>query len=126
MTTAEKNKILIVATYGPDNPERCPGAFVFAQEAAKTGADVGLVFVLQAPLLLKKGVADSICAKEGGRTIRKFIDDTLDAGVQFFACDAAMRLCDITADELIEEVDMIVGPSFVITEGLKADLALTF
>lgn len=124
--TEKKDKVLIVATFGPANPERCPGAFVFAQEAAKVGADVSLVFVLQAPLLLKKGVAENLCAKEGGRSIREFIDETLDLGVKFYACDAAMRLCDITADDLIEEVDMIVGPSFVITAGLKSDLSLTF
>ena len=55
---AETKKVLVTATYGPANPKRCPGAFVFATEAAKAGAQASLVFVLQAPLLLKKGVAE--------------------------------------------------------------------
>ena len=123
---AESKKVFITATFGPANPERCPGAFLFAQEAAKAGAEVSLCFVLQAPLLLKKGVAETLYAKEGGRSIREFIDDTLEAGVTFYACDAAMELCDITPEDLIDEIDLLVGPSFVITEGLKSDLVLNF
>jgi predicted peroxiredoxin len=123
---AESKKVLITATFGPANPERCPGALLFAQEAAKAGAEVSLCFVLQAPLLLKKGVAETLRAKEGGRTIREFIDDALAAGVTFYACDAAMELCDMTPEDMIDEVDLLVGPSFVITEGLKSDLVLTF
>lgn len=122
----ETQKVLVTATYGPANPERCPGAFVFATEAAKAGAQTSLVFVLQAPLLLKRGVADTLHPKEGGRSIREFIDESLQAGVQFYACDTALELCDLTADDLIEEIDMLVGPVFLITEGLKADLVLTF
>lgn len=127
MSTAEtKKKVMIVATFGPANPECCSGAFVFARQAAKTGADVSLVFVLQSPLLLKKGVAENIFPIDGGHSIRETIEYTLKSGVQFYVCDAAMKLCNVSVDDLIEEVDMIVGPSFVVTEGLKSDLALTF
>ena len=123
---AKSKKVLITATYGPANPERCPGAFLFAQEAAKAGADVSLCFVLQAPLLLKHNVAETLYVKEGGRSIREFMDEAMDAGVQFYVCDAALELCDMKAEDLIEEVDLLVGPSFVIQEGLKADLVLNF
>ena len=125
-TIINQKKVLITATYGPANPERCPGAFLFAQEAAKAGAEVSLCFVLQAPLLLKQNIAETLYAKEGGRSIREFIDDTLDEGVQFYVCDAALELCDMTAEDLIEEADLLVGPSFVIQEGLKADLVLNY
>ena len=123
---AESKKVFITAAFSPTNPERCPGAFLFAQEAIKTGADVSLCFVLQAPLLLKKGVAESLYAKEGGRSIREFIDETLGVGAKFYVCDAALELCDMTSEDLIDEIDLLVGPSFVITEGLKADLVLNF
>lgn len=119
-------KVMIVATFGPANPERCSGAFLFAQQAADLGAQTSLCFVLQAPLLLKRGVSDELYAKEGGRSIREFIDAALKAGVEFFVCDAALQLCDMTPEDLIEEVDNLVGPSFIITQGLDADLALSF
>jgi predicted peroxiredoxin len=127
LKTTEKTKtVLVTATYGPNNPERCPGAFLFSQEAAKLGAQVKLCFVLQAPLLLKKGLAENLYAKAEGRTIREFIDDTLEAGVQFYVCDAALELCDMVAEDIIEEVDNLVGPSFVIRQGLQADLVLNY
>jgi predicted peroxiredoxin len=122
----QAKKVLIVASFGPDHAERCPAPFLFAQEAVKAGAEAGICFVLQAPLLLKQGVAEGVFAKPGGRSIREFIDDSLAAGVRFYACDAALQLCDMTPDELIEEVEDLVGPSFVIHQGLQSDLVLSF
>lgn len=119
-------RVLVVATFGSANPERGPGPFVFAGEAAKGGAEVMLVFVLQAPLLLKRGVAEKLYAKPGGRAIREFIDDALRLGVKFYVCDTALQLCDMTPEDLIEEVDELVGPSFLIKQGLQADLVLSF
>ncbi|GAB4503815.1 MAG: hypothetical protein Fur0043_08070 [Anaerolineales bacterium] len=119
-------RVLVMATFGSANPERGPGPFVFAGEAAKGGAEVMLVFVLQAPLLLKQSVAEQLYAKPGGRTIREFIDDALRLGVKFYVCDTALQLCDMTPEDLIEEVDELVGPSFLIKQGLQADLVLSF
>jgi predicted peroxiredoxin len=119
-------QVLVVATFGSDNPERCPAPFVFAGEAAKAGAEVGINFVLQAPLLLKQGVAENLHAKDGGRTIREFIDEALELGVKFYICDTALSLCDMTPEDLIEEVDDLVGPSFLIKLGMQADLVLSF
>lgn len=119
-------KIMVVATFGSANPERCPGPFVFAGEAAKAGAEAGIVFVLQAPLILKQGVAENLCAKDGGRTIREFIDEALELGVKFYVCDTALSLCDMTPEDLIEEIEDLVGPSFLVKEGLKSDLVFSF
>ena len=123
---AKDSKVLVVATFGPADIERCPAPFLFAIEAANMGADVSLLFVLQAPLLLKKGVGDDLYAKEGGRSITQFIQETLDARVKFFVCDAALVLCDLDPDDLIDDVDFLVGAGFLISQGLKSDLVLSF
>ena len=115
-------KVFVVATFGSDHPERCPAPFVFAGEAVKGGAEAGINFVLQAPQILKQGVAETLHSKEGGRTIREFIDEALDLGVKFYVCDTALSLCDMTPEDLID----LVGPSFLIKEGLKSDLVLSF
>ncbi len=119
-------KVLVVATFGSENPERCPGPFVFAGEAAKAGAETGIVFVLQAPLILKQGVAENLHPKEGARTIREFIDEALGLGVKFYVCDTALDLCSMTPEDLIEEAEDLVGPSFLVKQGLKSDLVLSF
>ena len=119
-------KVLVVATFGSDNPERCPGPFVFAGEAAKGGAEAGICFVLQAPLILKQGVADNLRPREGARTIREFIDEALELGVKFYVCDTALDLCSMTPEDLIEEAEDLVGTSFLVKQGLKSDLILSF
>lgn len=119
-------KVLVVATFGSDNPERCPGPFVFAAEAARGGAEAGICFVLQAPLILKQGVADNLRPKEGARTIREFIDEALEMGVDFYVCDTALDLCSMTPEDLIEEAEDLVGPSFLVKQGMKSDLVLSF
>ncbi len=119
-------KVLIVATCGPELPQRTPAPFLFAQHAAAQGHQVSICFVLQAPLLLKRDLIGVVRAKEGGRTMREWVDDTLAAGVTLYVCDAALQLCDMTPDDLIDEVENLVGPSFLITQGLASDLVLTF
>jgi predicted peroxiredoxin len=118
--------VLIVATCGPEAPERCASPFFFARKAACLGASVEICFVLQSALLLKPGVAEQVWAKEGGRPVRQFLDEALQAGVRFHPCDAALRLNDMTPEDLIEEVDGLVGPNYLITRGLEADLVLSF
>jgi predicted peroxiredoxin len=119
-------KVLIVATTGPKAPERCIAPFLFAREAALKGARVSVCFVLRGVLLLKKGVAETLYAKEGGDPLSDFVRHALVAGVEFYVCDAALQMCDMTPDDLIEEVENLVGPSFLITKGIEADLVLNF
>lgn len=120
------SKVLIVATSGPEAPERCAAPFFFAHKAADLGARVNICFILQSPLLLKPGIAENLWAKEGGRPISDFIRSALKAGVEFNVCDAALKMNDMSPDDLIEEVDSLVGPSFLITQGLASDLVLNF
>lgn len=119
-------KVLIVATCGPENPERCAAPFFFAQQAADLGASVSICFILQSPLLLKPGIAENLRAKEGGSPISDFIQIALKAGVEFNVCDAALKMNDMSPDDMIEEVDNLVGPSFLVTRGLESDLVLSF
>ena len=118
--------VLIVATCGPETPDRCAAPFYFAQKAAALGAKVGICFILHSALLLKQGVAETVYAKEGGRPVSDFIARALEYGVEFYVCDASLKMTDMSPDELIEEVDNLVGPNFLITKGIEADLVLNF
>lgn len=122
----EPKKILMMLTSGPGTPERCAAPFFFAIGAAKMGHEVSLFFTMQATQLLKKGVADTICAKEGGRPVSQFIQNALDAGVKFFICSASLELNDISQADLIEQVDNLVSSTFLTKRGLEADLVLSF
>lgn len=119
-------KILIVVTSGPQIPERCVGPFFFANSAARNKAEVSMLFAMSGSILLKQGVAETICAKEGGRPVRGFLDDCLKAGVKLYVCAASLKLNDMVADDLIDDVENLVGSSFIFTKGLESDMVLNF
>ena len=77
-------------------------------------------------MLLKKGVAETIVAKEGGKTIMDFIRDAKEADVEMRVCSAALQLHDMTTDDLIEECDGVVGAAYMTEQGLEADMVLTY
>jgi len=122
----EPKKILMMLTSGPGTPERCVAPFFFAIGAAKMGHDVSLFFTMQGTQLLKCGVADCICAKEGGRPLSEFIRSALNCGVKFFICSASLELNDMSQEELIEDVDNLVSSTFLTKRGLESDLVLSF
>ena len=124
--TAETEKVLIVMTSGPDTPERCAAPFFFATGAAAMGYDVSMFFTMQGTKLLQQGVAEKVYPKEGGRPISEFIQNALNADVQFFVCSASLELNDMAPDDLIEEVDNLVGSIFLTERGLESDLVLSF
>lgn len=122
----QPKKILMMLTSGPGAPERCAAPFFFATGAAKMGHEVSLFFTMQATQLLKKGVADQICAKAGGRPIIEFIHNALDAGVKFYICSASLELNNIAQADLIDEADNLVSSIFLTKQGLESDLVLSF
>ncbi len=122
----ESQKVLVVMTSGPGTPERCAAPFFFATGAAALGHDVSMFFTMQGAQLLKQGVAETVYAKQGGRSIRQFMQSAIEAGVNFFVCSASLELNDMTPDDLIEEADHLVGSVFLTERGLESDLVLSF
>ncbi|MFZ5820243.1 MAG: DsrE/DsrF/DrsH-like family protein [Chloroflexota bacterium] len=102
-------KILIVMTSGPDTPRRCATPFFFATLAAAMDYEVTMFFTIDGTLLLKKGMAETVYPKAGGKPVSGFIQDALDAGVEFLACTASTELHDLTPADLIDGVKMVGG-----------------
>lgn len=105
----DEDKVLIVMTSGPETPRRCATPFFFAQLAAVMDYDVTMFFTIDGVLLLKKGLADEVYPKAGGKSAGEFLRDALDAGVKFVACSAATELHDLEVSDLIDEVEMAGG-----------------
>ena len=53
-------KLLVVATHGPDDPNRATLAFLAAKSAKENGDDAEIFLMNDAVLLAKKGVAENI------------------------------------------------------------------
>ncbi len=101
--------VLIIMTSGPDTPRRCATPFFFASLAAAMEYEVNMFFTIDGTLLLKKGLAETVFPKAGGKPVSAFIQDALDAGVNFMACTASTELHDLTPEDLIEGVKMVGG-----------------
>lgn len=104
-----EDKILIIMTSGPDTPRRCATPFFFATLGAAMDYEVTMFFTIDGTMLLKKGMAETVIPKEGGKPVSDFLQDALDAGVQFTACTASMELHDLTVEDLIDDVKMVGG-----------------
>jgi predicted peroxiredoxin len=104
-------KVMIIMTSGPDTPRRCATPFFFASLAVAMEYDVTMFFTIDGTLLLKKGLAETIFPKAGGKPVSEFIQDALEAGVKFTACTASTELHDLQPSDLIDGVKMVGGAS---------------
>ena len=122
----EEGKVTIFVTHGPDTPERCATPFYMASVALAMDCEAEMIFQINGALLVKKGVAEGLVAKEGGKRIIDFMRDAKEAGVVLHVCSAALQLHEMTPDDLIEEIDDVVGAAHMIAAGLESDMVLTY
>ena len=123
---SEEGKVTIFVTSGPEAPQRCATPFYMANIAAAMDNEAEMIFQIDGVLLMKKGVADNLFAKEGGKSVMDFIRDAKDADVVMHVCSAALQLHDLTEDDLIEECDGVVGAAYMNDVGMDSDLVLTY
>jgi predicted peroxiredoxin len=107
----DEDKVLIIMTSGPDTPRRCATPFFFAHLAAAMDYEATMFFTIDGILLLKKGVAEEVYPKAGGKPVGDFLNDAQEAGVKFAACTAATELHDLQPSDLIDGVEMVGGAS---------------
>jgi len=119
------DQVFIIMTSGPDTPHRCATPFFFATLGAAMDYDVKMFFTIDGTLLLKKGLAETVYPKEGGKPVSDFLNDAIDAGVEFLACTASMELNDLEESDLIDGVKMVGGATmWQIAE--DSEIVLTF
>ena len=122
----DDEKVMIIMTSGPDTPRRCATPFFFATLGTAMDYEVTMFFTIDGTLLLKKGVAEKVFPKEGGKPVSDFIQDAMDAGVKFFACTASTELHDINPEtDMIENVKM-VGGAWMWQEAEDCKIVLNF
>ncbi len=122
----EEGSVLVFVTSGPETPQRCATPFYMANIAAVMDNEAQIIFQIDGVLLMKKGVAEGIVAKEGGKSIIEFIREAKEAGVEMKVCSAALQLHDMTEDDLIDECDGVVGAAYMTDQGLDASMVLCY
>lgn len=123
----DENKVLIIMSTGPENATRCATPFFLATVAAASEKEVKMIFNITGGLLMKKGVAENLVVKEGGKPIIEFIRQAKDLDVQMFVCSPSFDLVDgYTEKDVIEECDGVVGGAYLISEAAEAGIVLNF
>ncbi len=97
----------IIMTSGPDTPKRLASPFFMAATAAAEEMNVVVYFTGLGTLLLKKDVAEHVYPKEGGKSVKSFMDQALANGVRFIACASSMDLNDMNKSDLGFDVPMV-------------------
>lgn len=105
------DKVMIIMTSGPDTPRRCATPFFFASLAAAMDYEVTMFFTIDGTLLLKKGMAETVYPKAGGKPVSSFLLEAQEAGVTFLACTASTELHDLQPSDLIDGIKMVGGAS---------------
>ena len=114
--------------------------FILAQTGAALGMDVMLFFTFWGMSLIKKGGIRKVklgglmrfftgmmkgkMKKAGIPPLEKMLKDCKDLGVKFYACSATMDVMGIKKEELIPEVDDIVGATSFLEMAQDADITL--
>jgi len=122
----DEGNVVVFVTSGPETSQRCATPFYMANIAAAMDNEAEMIFQIDGVLLMKKGVADNLMAKEGGKRIIDFIREAKEAGVGMRVCSAALQLHDMTEDDLIDECDGVVGAAYMTDQGLDASLVLCY
>ena len=122
----DEGKVVVFVTSEPETPQRCATPFYMATVAAAMDNEAEMIFQIDGVLLMKKGVAEGLTAKEGGKLIIDFVREAKEAGVTMRVCSAALQLHDMTPEDLIEECDGVVGAAYMVDRGLESRMVLYY
>jgi predicted peroxiredoxin len=123
---SEQPKLLIIQTSGTQTPEKIPAGFFIATTAAAMNMDATIVFTVNGATVVEKQAAEKTAVKEGGATLKSFLDQAVTAGVKLMVCHQSLDLHDLEPDNLIDEVEEIIGAAALLDMTLDADVVLTF
>ena len=122
----DEGSVTIFMTTGPATPQRCATPFYMATMAAAMDSEARMVFQIDGTLLMKKGVAENLDAREGGKKIINFIREAKEMGVEMYVCSASLALHGMTKEDLIEECNDVVGAAYMTEAGLESAMVLTY
>ena len=122
----EEESLVVFMTVGPQLAQRCATPFYMANMAAVMEMQADVFLQIDGVLLMKRGVADDLYAKSGGKAILGFIREAKEAGVRMHCCSSALALHDMTTDDLIEECDGVGGAAHMLEAAANATTVLVY
>lgn len=100
-------KLAIVCTHGPEDPERATIPFVLATAAQASNVEVVMGFQVTGILLAQKGMADHVFAS-GFPPLKELVEAYIEAGGELFLCGPC-----VSSRKLDPATDFIQGSKVV-------------
>jgi predicted peroxiredoxin len=104
---ADKEKILLMCTHGPEDAERATIPFVIATAAQASDVEAVIGFQVNGVLLVRKGCAEHVFAP-GFPPLKDLMDAFIEAGGKIFVCGPC-----VTSRKLNPQTDFIEGATVV-------------
>ena len=109
---ADQEKLVIMVTHGPDDPEVATLPFVMAGAAVASDVDVVMGFQGDGCLLVKKGVAETVTAPELA-PLGSLLETIVELGGQLLVCAPGMKSHGLTEGDLVEGTEIVAAARFV-------------
>jgi predicted peroxiredoxin len=106
------NKLVIMVTHGPEEPERATIPFVLAAAAQASGVEALLGFQANGVYLLLKGIAERVTFP-GFAPLKELLDAYREGGGKLLACGPCLQARKIAAENYIEGVTVVNAGAFV-------------
>ncbi len=112
MSDAQQESMVIVATHGPEDPERATLPFVVANAALVLDVQVTIALQGTGVLLAKKGCYEHIFAA-GLAPLHELIASFLEQGGKIWVCTPCVNERKITEEMLLDEAELVAGGKLV-------------
>jgi len=112
MAEEGKEKIVIIATHGPEDPERATLPFVVANGAQVLEVEVVVALQGSGVLLAKKGCMEHVFAA-GLPPLHELVKSFLDQGGKLLVCTPCIRERKIEESMLVEKAEPVAAARLV-------------
>lgn len=119
-----EEKIVIIATVGPENPEKATLPFVMATAAQTVDANAVVILQSSAVLLAKRGISEHVLAP-GLMPLKQLMETYIELGGEILLCSPCLKERNIKPEDFIPGCKTIAAAT-VIDEVLSAKAVLNY
>jgi predicted peroxiredoxin len=118
-------KLVLVCTHGPEDPERATIPFVVATAAQASDVEVVMGFQVNGVMLVKKGFAEHVFAA-GFPPLKELMDLYIDTGGELLVCGPCVNSRKLSPDSDFVESPKVVNAGTFVKEFTEATNVLVY
>lgn len=109
---AGQEKLVIMVTHGPDDPEMVSVPFAMAGAAVASDVEVVMGFQGEGCVIVQKGVAETVKAPEF-TPISELLPTIRDMGGKLLVCSPCLKKRNLHQEDLVEGAEIVAAARFV-------------